>query len=167
VSWGPTCGPSHIDLLLMEAISGASRPAFIPWAGPTCAGPTEAGTCPHPKVFKEPGTRAPWVRPTTPPAAPSGQRAADVGRYGESSRAGPSVIGRPVRRLPPSRGVLATWTGGHRGGTPAPRPDRAPPPKKGTRYTLKDSIGLNPHPKTLRDYRSKPAIIQLVNHIRT
>jgi hypothetical protein len=27
---------------------------------------------------------------TTPPAAPSGQRAADVGRYGESSRAGPS-----------------------------------------------------------------------------
>ena len=167
VSWGPTCGPSHIDLLLEEAISGASRPAFIPWAGPTCAGPTEAGTCPHPKVFKEPGTRAPWVRPTTPPAAPSGQRAADVGRYGESSRAGPSVIGRPVRRLPPSRGVLATWTGGQRGGTPAPRPDRAPPPKKGTRYTLKDSIGLNPHPETLRDYRSKPTIIQLVDHIRT
>jgi hypothetical protein len=36
------------------------------------------------KVFKEPGTRgpdgtrAPSVRPTTPPAAPSGQRAADV-----------------------------------------------------------------------------------------
>jgi len=54
------------------------------------------GTCPHPKVFKEPGTRAPWVRPTTPPAAPSGQRAADVGRYGESSRAGPSVIGKLV-----------------------------------------------------------------------
>ena len=67
----------------------------------------------------------------------------------------------------PSRGVLATWTGGQRGGTPAPRPDRAPPPKKGTRYTLKDSIGLNPHPETLRDYRSKPTIIQLVDHIRT
>jgi len=93
---GATCEPPHIDLLLMEAISGASRPAFIPWAGTTCAGPTEAGTCPHPKVFKEPGTRAPWVRPTTPPAAPSGQRAADVGRYGESSRAGPSVIGKLV-----------------------------------------------------------------------
>ena len=26
---------------------------------------------------------------------------------------------------------------------------------------LKDSIGLNPHPKTLRDYRSKPTIMQL------
>jgi hypothetical protein len=39
------------------------------------------------------------------------QRAADVGRYGESSRAGPSVIGklvchvkRPVQRTTPSRG---------------------------------------------------------------
>jgi hypothetical protein len=76
VSWGPTCGPSHIDRLLEEAVSGASRPAFIPWAGTTCAGPTGARycTCPHPKVFKEPGTRAPWVRPTTPPAAPSGHR---------------------------------------------------------------------------------------------
>ena len=40
-----------------------------------------------------------------------------------------------------------------------------PPPKKGTRYTLKDSIGLNPHPETLRDYRSKPTIIQLEPHI--
>ena len=39
--------------------------------------------------------------------------------------------------------------------------------KKGTRYTLEDSIGLNPRPKTLRDYRSKPTIMQLVNHIRT
>ena len=35
------------------------------------------------------------------------------------------------------------------------------------KVTLKDSIGLNPHPETLRDYRSKPTIIQLVNHIRT
>ena len=59
-------------------------------------GQRRRGACPHPKVFKEPGTRAPWVRPTTPPAAPSGQRAADVGRYGESSRAGPSVIGKLV-----------------------------------------------------------------------
>ena len=33
--------------------------------------------------------------------------------------------------------------------------------------SMKDSIGLNPHPETLRDYRSKPTIIQLVNHIRT
>ena len=49
VSWGPTCGPSHIDPLLEEAISGASRPAFIPWAGPTCAGPTEARCLPAPK----------------------------------------------------------------------------------------------------------------------
>jgi len=32
--------------------------------------------------------------------------------------------------LPPSRGVLATWTGGQRGGTPAPRPDRASPPEE-------------------------------------
>ena len=36
-------------------------------------GQRRRGACPHPKVFKEPGTRAPWVRPTTPPAAPSGQ----------------------------------------------------------------------------------------------
>jgi hypothetical protein len=42
VSWGPTCGPSHIDPLLEEAISGVSRPAFVPWAGTTCAGPTGA-----------------------------------------------------------------------------------------------------------------------------
>ena len=28
VSWGPTCGPSHIGLLLMEAVSEVSRPAF-------------------------------------------------------------------------------------------------------------------------------------------
>jgi hypothetical protein len=32
VPWGPMCAPSHIDLLLEEAISGASRPAFIPGA---------------------------------------------------------------------------------------------------------------------------------------
>jgi hypothetical protein len=38
---------------------------------------------------------------------------------------------------------------------------------KGTQYTLKDSIGLNPHPETFRDYRSKPTIMPLVNHIRT
>jgi hypothetical protein len=66
---------------------------------------------------------------------------------------------KTVRRTPTSRGMLVTWTGGQRGGVPAPRPDRAPPPKKGTRYTLKvkrfNYIGLNPHPKTLRDYRSK------------
>ena len=130
-------------------------------------GQRRRGACPHPKVFKEPGTRAPWVRPTTPPAAPSGQRAADVGgalRRVLTRRA----LGHwqtSVRRLPPSRGALATWTGGQRGGTPAPRPDSRP--KKGTRYTLKDSICLNPHPETLRDYRSKPTIMPLVNHIRT
>jgi hypothetical protein len=74
---------------------------------------------------------------------PCRQRAADVRRYGVSSRCTPSVIGKSVchvkttvRRTPPSRGTLATWTGGQRGGIPAPRPDRAPPPKKGTRYTL-------------------------------
>jgi hypothetical protein len=49
VMWGPTCGPSHIDPLLEEAISGASRPAFIPWAGTTCAGPTGARYLPAPK----------------------------------------------------------------------------------------------------------------------
>jgi hypothetical protein len=43
------------------------------------------------------------------------------------------------------------------GASPRPR-------KKGTRFTLKDSIGLNPHPETLRDYRSKPTINNL-NHI--
>jgi len=33
VSWGPTCGPSHIDPLQVDAISEVSRPAFTPWAG--------------------------------------------------------------------------------------------------------------------------------------
>ena len=49
--------------------------------------------------------------------------------------------------------------------TAGPLPRRKAP---GIRGILKDSIGLNPHPKskTLRDYRSKPTIIQLVNHIR-
>ena len=100
-------------------------------------------------------------------------RAADVRRYGESSRA-PSVIGKLVCHVKTSpahdskpRDARYTWTGGQRGGTPAPRPDRAPPPKKGTRYTLKESIGLNPHPKALRDYRSKSTIMRLVNHTRT
>ena len=49
VSWGPTCGPSHIGLLLEEAISAVSRPAFTPWAGLTCAGPTEARCLPAPE----------------------------------------------------------------------------------------------------------------------
>ena len=164
---GPHVGPHTLTACWRKPYRGCRGRRSSRGRDQLAQGQRGRGACPHPKVFKEPGTRAPWVRPTTPPAAPSGQRAADVGRYGESSRAGPSVIGRPVRRLPPSRGALATWTGGQRGGTPAPRPDRAPPPKKGTRYTLKDSIGLNPHPETLRDYRSKPTIIQLVNHIRT
>ena len=38
----------------------------------------DAVCAPHPKVIKDPGTRVPWVRPTSPPVAPSGQRAADV-----------------------------------------------------------------------------------------
>ena len=54
---------------------------------------------------------------------------------------------KTVRRTPTSRGMLATWTGGQRGGVPALRPDRAPPPKKGTRYTLKDSIGFESAPE--------------------
>jgi hypothetical protein len=99
-----------------------------------------------------------------------------VGRYGESSRAGPSVIGKLVCHVktnpvldskPRGARYLDRGTTGQRGGTPAPRPDRAPPPKKGTQYTLKDSIGLNSHPEMLRDYRSKPTIMQLVNHVRT
>ena len=66
---------SHIDLLLEEpAISGASRPAFTPWAGTTSAGPTGARCLPAPKgLYRGPG-RLGWVRPTTPPAAPSGHR---------------------------------------------------------------------------------------------
>jgi hypothetical protein len=49
----------------------------------------------------------------------------------------PSIIGKLVCHVKTSpahdskpRDVLATWTGGQRGGTPAPRPDRAPPPKE-------------------------------------
>jgi len=98
---------------------------------------------------------------------PCRQRAADVRRYGVSSRCTPSVIGKSVchvkttvRRTPPSRGTLATWTGGQRGGIPAPRPDRAPPPKKGTRYTLNRFNRFESTPKkTLRDYRSKATIV--------
>ena len=45
------------------------------------------GAYPHPKVFKEPGTRAPWVGAAHHASCgPIGtQRAADVRRYGESS----------------------------------------------------------------------------------
>ena len=88
VSWGPTCGPSHIDRLLEEAVSGASRPAFIPWAGTTCAGPTGARycTCPHPKVFKEPGTRAPWLLGCGRPRLPRLHRDTEGGRRGALRR---------------------------------------------------------------------------------
>jgi hypothetical protein len=42
----------------------------------------------------------------------------------------------------------------------------APTPKIGTRYTLKDSIGLNPHPKTLHNYRDlNQQSVLLVNYI--
>jgi hypothetical protein len=95
-----------------------------------------------------------------------------VGRYGESSRAGPSVIGRPVRRLPPSRGVLATWTAGdiavelpRPGQTGGPSPEERHPVYP-QRFNWFESTPY-PHPETLRDYRSKPTIIQLVNHIVT
>jgi hypothetical protein len=58
--------------------------------------------------------------------------------------------------------------GGRRGwNSRAPARHRPPPPKKGTRYTQRFNWFVNPHPKTLRDYRSKPTIIQLVNYIRT
>ena len=68
-------------------------------------GPTGARCLPAPKGLERTGesglgTRAPWVRPTTPPVAPSGQRAADVrpARSGTplmQSCFAPSVIGRP------------------------------------------------------------------------
>ena len=49
---------------------------------------------PHPKatLTKDPGSRATWVRPTSPPSAPSGQRAADLtieGRSGATSCGAP------------------------------------------------------------------------------
>jgi len=137
--------PTHYPLADGSHIGGVAA-GVHPVGRVTCAGPTEAcGACPHPKATKDPGTRAPWVRPTPPPAAPSGQRAADV----RLARSGAPLMLRAlghwkttVRRTPQSRGMLATWTGGQRGGTPAPRPDRAPPPKKGTRYPTPSKIQL-------------------------
>jgi len=84
-------------------------------------------------------------------------------------RCTPSVIGKLVCHVKTSPALASKprdaryldRAGDNAVRIPAPRPDRAPPPKKGTRYTLKDSIGLNPHPETLRDYLSKPTIIQL------
>jgi hypothetical protein len=94
------------------------------------------------------------------------QRAADVGRYGESSRAGPSVIGKlachvktsPAHDSKPrdarylDRGTTRWNSRAPASETAGPLPRRKAP---GIRGTLKGSIGLNPHPKskTLRDYR--------------
>jgi hypothetical protein len=131
-----SCGPPHIDLSLVTllqvgAISGGSRPAFTPCGqgqraqGQRRRNGDEVLWClPAPKGHKDPGTRAPWVRPTSPPAAPSGQRATDLRRPGASSccapRARPRSLedqsgARPQAPLPltPSRGMFAIWTGGH------------------------------------------------------
>jgi hypothetical protein len=97
-----------------------------------------------------------------------------VGRYGESSRARPSVIGKlachvktsPVLDSKP-RGARYLDRGTTRWNSRAPARQGPSPEERHPVYTLTDSIGLNPHPETLRDYRSKPTIIQLVNHIRT
>ena len=58
------CGPSHIDPLLMVAIS-VSRPAFTSRGQGQRAqgGPTERRAVCADKVIKDPGTQAPWVRP--------------------------------------------------------------------------------------------------------
>ena len=93
---GPHVGPHTLTACWRKPYRGCRGRRSSRGRDQLAQGQRRRGACPHPKVFKEPGTRAPWVRPTTPPAAPSGQRAADVGRYGESSRAGPSVIGKLV-----------------------------------------------------------------------
>ena len=73
------CGPSHIDLLQVGAISGGSRPAFRPVGRNNGTQGQRrrrsfARMPAHPKVTKDPGTRAPWVRPPSPPAAPHRDR---------------------------------------------------------------------------------------------
>jgi hypothetical protein len=93
---GPHVGPHTLTACWRKPYRGRRGRRSSRGREQLAQGQRGRGACPHPKVFKEPGTRAPWVRPTAPPAAPSGQRAADVGRYGESSRAGPSVIGKLV-----------------------------------------------------------------------
>ena len=81
-----------------------------------------------------------------------------MGRYGESSRAGPSVIGKLVCHVKTSpvldskpRGARYLDRGTTRWNSRAPARQGPSPEEKGPRYTLKDSIGLNPHPETLRD----------------
>jgi len=97
-----------------------------------------------------------------------------VRRYGESSRAGPSVIGKLVCHVKTSpahdskqRDARYLDRGTTRWNSRAPARQGPSPDERRPVYPLKDSIGLNPHPKLLRDYRSKPTIMQLGNHIRT
>ena len=96
----PLADGSHIG-----GVAAGVHPVGSPWAGTMCAGPTGARCLPAPK--QKCLNRA----FTTPPAAPSGQRAADV----RPARSGAPLMLRAlghwkttVRRTTPNRGMLAT-----------------------------------------------------------
>jgi hypothetical protein len=99
---------------------------------------------PHPKatLTKDPGSRATWVRPTSPPSAPSGQRAADLtieGRSGASTSCGaPSVIvGDESGARPQAAGCSLPGPGDNAAVFPRPGQTGPLPPKKDNPvYTL-------------------------------
>jgi len=99
-------------------------------------------------------------------------------RYGVSSRCTPSVIGKSVCHVKTTVSGARLQAAGRSPLGPGdnaavfPRPGlgqtgRPLPRRKAPGIPSKDSIGLNPHPKTLRNYRSKATIVLLVNYIRT
>ena len=71
---GPHVGPHTLTACWRKPYRGCRGRRSSRGRDQLAQGQRGRGACPHPKVFKEPGTRAPWVRPTTPPAAPSGHR---------------------------------------------------------------------------------------------
>jgi hypothetical protein len=126
----------------------------------------------NPKVhlLKDPGrggTRAPWVRPSTSPAAPaaprlhrdSRQRVVDVRRAPACPHAAacaPSVIGRPqsgARRQ--AAGCSLLGPGDNAAVFPRPGQTGPLPRRKAPGIPSKIQLGLNLHPKTRHDYRSK------------
>jgi hypothetical protein len=132
VSWGPTCGPSHIAPLLEEAISGASRPAFIPWAGPTNLHRANGSAVPA-RTQRSLKNRGPGRLGCGQPRLPRLHR--DRGRPTWGATASPHAQGPRLadqsgaclqaagRSLHYPLALATSWTGGQRGGTPAPRPD--------------------------------------------
>ena len=156
-----------------------------------CRGGRNNGTSfrphPPPKVTKirGPGRLALGCGPPASCGSTSGQREADVRRAPRRvlTLRAPSRLGHiatledqsSARLQAAGCSLLATWTGADNA-VVFPRPGQTGPlpRRKATGYTatLKDSIGLNPHPKMLHDYRSCPKstvvpTCVVVNYLRT